>query len=241
MFLFGLIAFLLVVAATTIGTGIHDKDWGRVSVGTFMFLMPAVVIIYFMVRPTPIPKAETATPQQDDEREAQLKALAAAVPSTPLSSMRATVQTNTYKVARAFIYSVDMILELTETERAIIKEHELDDIVLEDVSLYSKEDLQRKESDIAKHHQAFEDAFTSDKMVREKLAEQMDTNTLAMMKTARLKTTVGQLLASPYSRVFNSPHEANDYAQALKTKFLPEMKKIIDKHGAHKQTETLQF
>lgn len=210
--------------------------------GVVVLLVMSGVFLYLVQKKQD--KAQQALREKEvaDARQQQLDGLLAAVPNEPLKSMRATVQTNTFKsLDGAYHHAVDMILELTETERAIIKEHELDDIVLEDVPLFSKDDLLQQEAQIAEHREAFERATTKGKMIREKLAERVDELSLEYMKTARLKTTIGQLLVSPYTRAFNSPHEANDFAEVLKKKFLPEMKRIIEKHGSHKQTETLQF
>ena len=176
------------------------------------------------------------------ERLTQLNALRAAMPTSPVKSMRATIQTNTYKDdGGTSRFTVDMMLELTETERAIIKEHELDDIVLEDIPLFDKDALEKKQQQIEEHREAFDRATRSSKMLDAKLSEQVDVAVLAAMKKARLITTVGQLVVIPFSRAFDSPHEANEYASLLKTKLLPEMKRLIQKHGQHRQTETVEF
>jgi hypothetical protein len=99
---------------------------------------------------------------RDEARAKQLEALKATVPSGPPERMRATIQINEYKQARMesqrvprligedsyvyvevgedFRFSVDMILEISETERAIIKEHELYDIELENTPLFTAEE-----------------------------------------------------------------------------------------------------
>jgi hypothetical protein len=43
-----------------------------------------------------------------------------------------------------------------------------------------------------------------------------------------IKITLGQMLADPYKRGFESQHEAIEYIEKLKTQILPKMKKIIE-------------
>ena len=103
---------------------------------------------------------------RDEARAKQLAALKAAVPPGPTERMRATIQLNEYKKPRHerkriyrligehnYIYhevgedtcfSVDMILEMSETERATIKQHELNDIVLEETATYTEEEILKK-------------------------------------------------------------------------------------------------
>ena len=61
------------------------------------------------------------------------------------------------------------------------------------------------------------------------------------MKTARLETRIGDLLKTPYSRLFERAHQATEYSTLLKTKLLPRMKQLITGHAAHQKTETVEF
>jgi hypothetical protein len=200
------------------------------------------------------------TPKQkarDEARAKQLDALKAAVPPGPPERMRATIQINEYKKARmeqqrishlvgehSFVYaevgedtcfSVDMILEMTETERAIIKQHELDDIVLDESATYSDMDIIE-----AKRRQHDELKGTKDPLLVQIKAD-VGKEVISDMQKDRTKTRVGDLIVAPFSRPFDSPHKAKEYADKLKTKFLPEVRKLLDGYSAHKQTETLEF
>jgi hypothetical protein len=201
--------------------------------------------------------SEAQKQAREQTRQNQLAALRAAVPSAPPERMRATIQTNQLKVARierrrvphllgedAFTYvetgedfkfSVDMILEMSEAERALIKEHELDDMVLEDEPLYT-------EAELANLRRQDEQEVSATKgLVLEQIKKQVNEMSQTSRKEQRHITRVGDLLVSPFSRLCDSPHEAKEYADKLKTKFLPEVRKLLDGYSGHKQTETLEF
>ena len=194
---------------------------------------------------------------RDEARVKQLEALKAAVPPGPTERMRATIQINDYKKPRMeqqrisrligddnFVYvevgedtcfSVDMILEMTETERAIIKQHELDDIVLEEVATFTELEIIDARSRLRQELEGTKDPLRIE--IRADVGEQV----IAGMQKERTKTRVGDLLVSPFSRSFESPHQAKEYADKLKKKFLPEIRKLLDSYGVQKQTETLEF
>jgi hypothetical protein len=194
---------------------------------------------------------------RDEARAKQLEALRAAVPAGPPERMRATIQVNEYKQARLerqrisrligedtyvsvevgedFCFSVDMILEMSETERAIIKQHNLHDIELEETPAFTAEALSDIEARYADEVEAIKN------LTRKAVTKQITQESLARLKNKRVKTCVGDLLVSPFSRSFESPHEAKKYADKLKTEFLPEIRKLLDGYTAHKQSETLEF
>lgn len=177
-------------------------------------------------------------------REKQIEALKAAVPKTPVKGMRATIQTNTFTDGRGReCFTVDMILELTETERGIIKEYELYEILLEDVPLYSKEELEERAYKIAQLERDNERRLwrTKGGMIRDQVQLSAEEMAFEHMKTARLETRIGDLLKTPYSRLFERAHQATEYSTLLKTKLLPRMKQLITGHAAHQKTETVEF
>lgn len=200
---------------------------------------------------------EPARRARQDARTRQLEDLKAAVPLAPLERMRATIQLHEFKQPRVervrtrrligedtftiaergedFKFAVDMILELTETERAIIKQYELDDVVLEDRPAFTEDqlvDIRVRDNEELK--------ATKDLLLKEIKRQVMD-QSQAMSKMERDKMRVGDLLVSPYSRVFDSPHDSKEFADKLKTKYLPAIRKLIDGHGIAKQSETLEF
>ena len=200
---------------------------------------------------------EPARQARQDTRIRQLEDLKAAVPLAPLERMRATIQLHEFKRPRLervrarqligedtftiaecgedFKFAVDMILELTETERAIIKQYELDDVVLEDRPTYTEDQL----LDIRVRNNEELEA-TKDLLLKEIKRQSME-QAQAMAKMERDTMRVGDLLVSPYTRVFDSPHESKEFADKLKTKYLPAVRKLIDVHGTAKQSETLEF
>jgi hypothetical protein len=192
-----------------------------------------------------------------EARQEQLQRLRSSLPTSPPERMRATIQINEYrqprlvrkKVSHAFgddsfihhhdgeetQFAVDMIVELPEADLAIIRQYELDDVVLEETAAYD-------EYDLAKHRIETEEEIdgTRDllgKAIRKRLAEDRQ----AEMKNARRTMRVGNLLLRPFTRVFDSPHEANEFSDLLKKSYLPSLKALIDKNRDRKPTETLEF
>jgi len=247
------------------------KTFFWVMVGPFWLAWKLLVLIWqFILKPriersnresavqqTSREQEDTKQKSRDEARAKQLEALKAAVPSGPPERMRATIQINEYKQVRMerqriprligednyvyvevgedFRFSVDMILEMSETERAIINEHELYDIELEQTPAYTAEQLRAFEAQYNDEIEA-----TKDPVLKE-VTKQTTQLTLAGLKGESIKTRVGDLLVVPFSCAFDSPHEAKTYAEKLKTKFLPEIRKLLDSYTAHKRSETLEF
>ena len=171
--------------------------------------------------------------------------------------MRATIQLNEYKTPRTkqkrikrmigdnsliFVdagtetrFTVDMILELSEAERAIVSEHELYNIVLEEVRMYTEQDILERQREYREREDATKDEFLKQIQIN------ADKSIIEGMRENTTKTKIGHLLNRPFSRDFGTPHEAKMYAEKLKTKFLPEVRKLLNSYGTHKQTETLDF
>jgi hypothetical protein len=195
--------------------------------------------------------------QLEPERTRQFQELKIALPKMPPQRMRAVFAVNKVqvpvsqqKVMRHLLgeptfsstytgaetkYSADMILELTESERAIIREHRLDDVVLEDEALYSQSELVQQRIDADERADA-----TKDILLKE-ITKVMEQNVNEISREQRRKVRVGDLLVSPYSRVFDTYHEAHDYLDKLKTKHIPKLRELIDKYGNYKPKETIEF
>jgi hypothetical protein len=195
--------------------------------------------------------------RRQHSRQKQLDALRAAVPKTLPESLRATIQINAIVVAereqrcipRTFVddsiiyvegpertkYAVDMILELSETERAVIKEHNLHEYLLEDEPLYSAEQLAR----IKREQDGYAAAFKNPSV-----AELWDKHTQVIIDTdraARFQTKLGDYLVAPYTRVFENRVEANQYSEKLKTKLLPQIKSILEVHQTDLGPQTIRL
>lgn len=190
-------------------------------------------------------------------RQKQLDDLRASVPNSLPESLRATIQINPVvvvereqrRIPRTFAddsilyvdgpertkYAVDMILELSEAERAIIKEHSLQDYLLEDEPLYSPEELELRKQ----HHDGYAAAFKDPNV--EELWNRHTEEMVALEKAARRQTKLGDYLVSPCSRFFENRIEANQYAEKLKTKTLPQIKSIIAAYMADLGPQTIRL
>jgi hypothetical protein len=182
--------------------------------------------------------------------------LFAQVPKAPVERMRATIQlekswqletTTAYDghlgagVAetgeKRLRYSVGMVLEFSELERAVIKQHNIDLIEISNERLYDDLALARIKEDQDKETKALGPPVTLEKA----LVIQDIKNFQEHAKQERLVTIVGDLLVVPYRRYFNSDHEAKLFSDGLKTKLLPEVRKLIDSYMNFKPVETVQF
>lgn len=190
-------------------------------------------------------------------RNAQLDALKVALPKTPPERMRATIQVNPIKVAdqdqrrisrvvaddsliwvdgqERTEYAVDMILELSETERAIIKQQRLEDSVFEDEPVHSAESL----AQIARHDGERAAAFKDPEAAR--LWDEGSSEMMKYVKSLRARTTLGDYLVTPYTKCFPTLQQANQYASVLKTKILPQIKSLLEQHQTEKPPQTIQF
>jgi len=191
------------------------------------------------------------------ERHDQLDALKESLPKTLPESMRATIQINAVRVPvyesrrlsrliadDSFVkaetgetvhFAVDMIIELSETERAIIKEHSLYDLEMEEYSLFSQEQIDKFASEEAERASGFKDAALADMWAE--TTDQM----IKVQKAAKRQVRLGDYLVAPFTRVFPTKHEATQYAQRLKTKLLPQIKELLQQYREYRQTDTIQF
>lgn len=261
---------VLSLAAGVILTVVGIFNHGFENLGAFLLFLAAGLWIASKVaiqkyKQGPIEEPADAAHEQQikAERERQIAALKAAAPSSPPEKMRATIQLNSYTMLRrrqesvnfkgtrtsSYIvakyvdetrFSIDMILQLSETERAIIKQHEVFDIVLDDQPFFSEDEL----AQLAIDHDAQVKAasgFSKSEMLHSAVKKVVNEQVLDMAKHERRKTRLGDLLVLPFSRDFDTQHEAKQYADKLKTQLLPTMKKIIDSYRDFKPTETVEF
>ena len=194
---------------------------------------------------------------RDEARARQLDALRAAAPQAPPERMRATIHVNEFKIAKmetqqvrrliaedSWInvevgeetsYAVDMLLEMSETERGIIQQHQLEEIIIEDNPAFTESDLTRSNMLAEKMADA-----TKDILLKE-VHKVVQKSSVEMQKQERVRTRVGDYLVSPFTRTFATPHEAKQYADKLKTKILPAIRTMIDNYGKHVSQETVEF
>lgn len=195
--------------------------------------------------------------QYERERASQLNALYQATPLTPPERMRATIQFNTIKMptyetkhfeghsvqaqtGHQTLHTVDMVLELSEEERAIVIQNDLQSFVLEDKARYTQRDLERIRYDGRQRSESYR-GNSSDAMLMREISKHTEDYSVELMKEQRDFTHLGDYLIKPYTRTFSHPHEAKQYADTLKAKILPQIKEIIDSYRDHKSVQTLEF
>jgi hypothetical protein len=200
---------------------------------------------------------ETKQKAREAARAHQLEALRAAAPQAPPQRMRATIHINeikeprtesqqirrllaedswiTVEVGEKTRHTVDMLLEMSETERGIIQQHDLEDIIIEDTPAFTQRQIIQREI-----RQSDEVVATKDILLKE-VKKVINQSSIDMMKEERSQTRVGDYLVSPFSRVFDTPHEAKQYADKLKNKLLPSIKELIEDYRAHAAQETVEF
>jgi hypothetical protein len=201
--------------------------------------------------------AQTAHDARNAARQQQLDALQAAAPKSLPESLRATIQINSVTVAdreqrripRVFAddsivyvegeerteYAVDMILELPEAQRAIIKQYNLHEYVIEDEPRYSSDQL----AQIEQQHDGRAAAFKNPNVAE--IFNDQTREIMNMHKAARLQTKLGDYLVSPCTKLFKNRVEANQYAEKLKTKILPQIKTILEANTAGESPQTIQL
>jgi hypothetical protein len=194
---------------------------------------------------------------RDDARAQQIAALQAAVPQAPPERMRATIHFNEIKVPKmeaqrlprllaedAWVqvevgertrYSVDMILQTSERERGIIQEFQLEDIILEDTAAFTERELRRTQL------QMYDDVEGTKDILLKEVKKVINKDAVALMKETRNQTRVGDYLVCPFERVFDSPHEAKQYADKLKKQMLPSIKDLLNSYHHQQASETIEF
>lgn len=195
--------------------------------------------------------------QYERERADQLNALYQAAPLTPPERMRATIQFNTFKTptyetqhfeghsveaqnGHQTLYSVDMLLELSEEERAIVIKNDLHTFVLEEKARYTQRDLERMRYEGRQRSESYR-GNSSDAMLMREISKHTEGYSVELMKEQRDFTHLGDYLVKPYTCTFGHPHEAKQFGDTLKSKILPHIKEVIDSYRDHKTVQTLEF
>lgn len=62
-----------------------------------------------------------------------------------------------------------------------------------------------------------------------------------MRKETRTRIKLGDYLVFPFTKLFESPHEATQYANRLKTKILPSLRELIDSYKTQSSQQTIEF
>jgi hypothetical protein len=207
---------------------------------------------------------QSKTAQLEDKQKAreaaraeQFAALRAAAPQAPPQRMRATIHINeikepitlqqrvtrllaedswiTVEIGEQTRHAVDMLLEMSETERGIIQQHQLENIIIEDTPAFTQRQIIQAEI-----QQDDDTAATKDLLLKE-VKKVVNKDAVEKMKATRIQTRVGDYLVSPFTRVFDTPHEAKQYADQLKTKLLPSIKDLIESYREHMAQQTVEF
>jgi hypothetical protein len=194
---------------------------------------------------------------REEARANQHVALRAAAPQSPPERMRATIHINEIKIAKiesqrvsrliaedSWIqvevgeqtrYAVDMLLEMSETDRGIIQQHQLEDIVIEDTPAFTKRQI------IQSQIQQNDDVSVTKDILLKEVKKVINKDAVELMKEKRTQTRVGDYLVTPFCRILDTPHEAKQYADHLKTKLLPSIKDLIEGYRQHLARQTIEF
>jgi len=189
-----------------------------------------------------------------EARAQQLADLQASLPSTPPERMRAMIRVNPitayttlpkesdhrqFEEVDIQHYSVDMILELSERDRATILQNHLDQVVLEKVPAYLGDEILNILAEFDKRYNSHS-STSSDGLLMRAMMDQQRRN-YESYAAERKDITLADYMKAPYSRIFKTLPEANDYSDKLKTELLPKVKELLDRNVDRKATETVEF
>jgi hypothetical protein len=183
--------------------------------------------------------ADITIPKQDQSSYACVAVAANlyGAPSTPVERMRATIKQDSFPNDGRTTFSVTLVLELSEEERAIVRKHEIDCIEIDNAPAFTQQQLAEIQE---QNRQELEAIPSHNETLRTVTVESME-QAFQALKKQRRSTTVGDLLVIPYQVFFNDPHEATQFANTLKTKYLPRVRALIDQYREFKASETIEF
>lgn len=211
-----------------------SDDW-IIAVIVWMGAFP-ILIPYFLLKwiykgiymPLDVNKrieGETRFREQtaQDEVDARKKRLAEA---PPVDRMTARLHTNGT--------AVEIYLSISETERAVMIENRLDLFVFEERPKFTPEQVKRHktglENDIAREqHPGVKEMYRGMLSAASNMAGE------------KIQIRLLDYLEYPYKREFETPYEAKQYADHFKTDILPKIRKLLDDHQTHQQSETIRL
>jgi hypothetical protein len=136
--------------------------------------------------------------------------------------------------------TVFLQIALTEQERAAIQQNQLGGIVIESTPMFSEEELEESAHELESHLKTIDPILDTDGFVdglRRDNRKHID-----QRRQMNHETKLAQYLDPLFKRPFETPYEANEYADKLKTKILPEIKKIIASNmRIGESTETIEL
>jgi hypothetical protein len=198
--------------------------------------------------------AEALRRPHEDERKQQLDALKAAVPSTPPERMRATIHVNRLNVLAAVrkldgrgsmehlenhAYAVDMILQLSEADRALILERQLEQVVMEKAPKYRNDQILNILAEFDQRYRTY-DATTQNGAFQRAMMDK-ERRSFASYAAETRDITLADYMKAPYTRAFETMPEASDYSEKLKTELLPRVRAMLDKNIGRKAAESVEF
>ncbi len=131
-------------------------------------------------------------------------------------------------------HTVTTTVELTEEERAIIRNYNFSQEVLDDRPAHSREDIEQYRGYYAM------DLTKASDFIREQ-AQQNEDEAVATYAAERDQTSIADLLKQPFKRQCNNARDAAEYADRMKTKILPSFSALLKKHADVPKSETLEF
>ena len=127
-------------------------------------------------------------------------------------------------------------IELTEEERAVIVNYQLNTHVLEDRPRHTPEEVEHQREIQSQN----ENMTHRDPGVRQAQEEWLE-DWMTKFKAERDITTVADLLKQPFKRLFGKPAQATAFSDRLKTRILPDLSILLKKHTNVPKSETLEF
>jgi hypothetical protein len=172
-------------------------------------------------------QAKTLQRHKEAEREKERQAILADLPV--VASMTATVKVEGTKV--------HVLVALSEAERAAVEQHELDDVLLESVPKYTRDQVDQRVQEWKDIGESMSrrtgiPSFSSDDLAQKRREYAAECNEIS----------IGDILDPLNMRDFSTPREAMLYSEKLKKELLPKLKTVIDESLVlGDKTETIQF
>jgi hypothetical protein len=188
-----------------------------------------------------------------EERAKQFIELQAALPSAPPERMRATIRVDpviaftnlrkhgsgTPEKTEITCYAVDLILEFSERDRATVLQYQLDQIVFETIPAFRDDEIIVFMDNYEEEYNRHSSTSRNGLLVRAMMDQQK--KSFNDYRAEKREITLADYMKSPFTRIFRTLSEANDYSDELKTNLLLKVKTLLDRNLDRKTTETVEF
>jgi hypothetical protein len=114
-------------------------------------------------------------------------------------------------------YTVELTINPSEEERAIILKYKLDELAVETEAKFTPEQLQEMEADQRAMHG-----------ISSEIIDTIVNGAMAELRAMKEQTLLGQYFDNPYTKSFDIRQDAHMYADKLEKEILPLIKTQID-------------